>query len=83
MIFTRILVAASLVTMLSTAAFAQAAAPATAPAAPAMAPAAAAAPMDKMAISKACSSEADTQKLKGKARKSFRSKCKMQKMKGM
>jgi outer membrane lipoprotein-sorting protein len=45
-----------------------------APAAP-MAPAAAAPATDKMAKSKECSAEADKQGLHGKARKSFRSKC--------
>ncbi len=82
MTFTRTLLAASLAAgmVLSGAAFAQT----TPPAAPAAAPAAAAAPaMDKKAISKACSDEATQQGLHGKARKTFRSKCKMQKMKGM
>ena len=39
--------------------------------------------MDKKAISKECSTEADSKGLKGKPRKAFRSKCKMGKMKGM
>ena len=34
------------------------------------------APMDKAAISKACSQQADAKGLKGKARKHFRAKCK-------
>jgi hypothetical protein len=50
-------------------------APAAQPAAPAAAPATGAA-TDKKAISKACSQQADTQGLKGKARKKFRSACK-------
>ena len=84
MTFTRMLVAASLAVMVSGAACAQTAAPAPAPAAPAMtAPAAPAMAMDKKAVSKACSTEADQKGLKGKPRKSFRSKCKMEKMKGM
>lgn len=62
------------------AAFAQTPAPATAPPA---APAATAPAMDKQAISKACSAEADKQLLKGKARKTYRSKCKHDKMKAM
>lgn len=33
--------------------------------------------MDKTAISKACSQQADAKNLHGKARKEFRSKCKM------
>jgi hypothetical protein len=33
--------------------------------------------MDKTAVSKACSQQADAQNLHGKARKQFRSKCKM------
>ena len=85
MTFTRTLVAASLALMLSGTAFAQtppAAAPA-APAAPAAAAPAMAPAMDKKAISKACSDEADQKGLKGKPRKSFRSKCKAEKMKGM
>ncbi len=84
MTFMRTLVAASLAMMLSGTAFAQTT-PA-APAAPAMAPAAAPAmapAMDKKAVSKACSTEADQKGLKGKPRKAFRSKCKMEKMKGM
>jgi psiF repeat len=44
---------------------------ATAPAAKSTAPT-----MDKAAISKACSQQADEKGLKGKARKHFRSKCK-------
>ena len=47
-------------------------APAAAPAAPAAAPATGA----KSAVSKACSDQANTQGLKGKARKKFRSACK-------
>jgi hypothetical protein len=48
------------------------------PAAPAAAPAPAPAmKMDKKAISKQCSDQADAQSLHGKARKTFRSKCKM------
>lgn len=62
------------------AAFAQTPAPAASPPAPATAPAPA---MDKQAISKACSAEADKQMMKGKARKAFRSKCKHEKMKAM
>ena len=51
--------------------------PAAAPAAPAAtAPAMGAASMDKKAKSKECSMEADKQGLHGKARKTFRSKCK-------
>lgn len=64
----------------SSAAFAQTPAPAATPAAAAPAPAPA---MDKQAISKACSAEADKQLLKGKARKAFRSKCKHEKKQAM
>lgn len=64
--------------LMAGAAFAQTTPPATSPA-----PAAAAPAMDKQAVSKACSAEADKQLLKGKARKSFRSKCKHDKMKAM
>ena len=53
--------------------FAQTTTPATP--APAAAAPAAAAPMTKAQISKACSAAADTQKLHGKARKTFRSDC--------
>ena len=60
------------------AASAQTAAPAAAPAA--AAPAAMAPAMDKKAKSKKCSMEADKQGLHGKARKTFRSKCKSGKM---
>ena len=55
--------------------FAQTTAPAPAPA-PAAAPAAAPATGAKSAVSKACSDQANTQGLKGKARKKFRSACK-------
>lgn len=76
--------------LISGASLAQTPAPA-APAAPAAAPAPAGAPapapmaagMDKKAISKACSDDADKQGLKGKSRKAFRSKCKHDKMKAM
>lgn len=70
--------------LISGATLAQTPAPAT-PAAPAAAPAPApmAAGMDKKAISKACSDDADKQGLKGKPRKTFRSKCKHDKMKAM
>jgi hypothetical protein len=51
-------------------AFAEDAAP------PAKAPAAKMSATDKKAISKACSDQANTQKLHGKARKEFRSACK-------
>jgi hypothetical protein len=57
---------------------AQTAAPA-APAAQSAAPApakAGSAKMDKAAISKECSQQADAQHLHGKSRKEFRSKCK-------
>ena len=50
-------------------------APTPAPAAQPAAPATGAA-TDKKAISKACSDQANTQGLKGKARKKFRSVCK-------
>jgi hypothetical protein len=53
----------ALVALLSTASFAQS--PAAAPAA-----------MDKKAISKACSDQADAKKLHGKDRKTFRAACK-------
>lgn len=79
------LMTGAMATLLFTgAAFAQAApaAPATPPAAAAPAPMAAGG-MDKKAISKACSDEATQQGLHGKARKTYRSKCKMTKMKGM
>jgi uncharacterized protein involved in copper resistance len=49
--------------------------PAAQPAAPAAAPATGAT-MDKHAISKSCSDQANAQGLKGKARKKFRSACK-------
>lgn len=62
---------------------APAAAPAPAAAAPAPAPAPMAAGMDKKAISKACSDDADKQGLKGKPRRAFRSKCRHDKMKAM
>jgi len=70
--------AGSIFGLIASGAIAQTAAPAakTAPApAPKMAPAPAAA-KDKAAISKACSAQADAQNLHGKARKTFRSKCK-------
>ncbi len=85
MTLSKILSAGALASLLiSGAAFAQTPpAPAT-PAAPAAAaPAAPAMKMDKKAISKACSDEATKQNLHGKARKSFRSKCKAEKAKGM
>ena len=88
MTFAKTMIAGALAgLMLSGAAFAQTT-PAPAAAAPAtMAPAPmAAAPamgMDKKAVSKACSDDATKQGLHGKARKTFRSKCKMEKMKGM
>lgn len=76
---TRMLAAGLAALLLSGAALAQ-----TTPAAPAPA---AAAPMtaapastDKQAKSKMCSEEADKQGLHGKARKTFRSKCKTGKM---
>jgi hypothetical protein len=56
------------------AALAQTPPPAAAPTAGAAAPAAGA--MDKKAISKACSDQAEAQGLHGKARKKFRNKCK-------
>ena len=68
-------------TLAQTPAPAAPAAPAAAPAEPAAAPMAAG--MDKKAISKACSDDADKQGLKGKPRKAFRSKCKHDKMKAM
>jgi hypothetical protein len=49
---------------------------ATTPAPATPAPAATGGKMDKTAISKACSQQADAQGLHGKARKSFRNKCK-------
>jgi hypothetical protein len=82
MTFPRMLLATCLATslMMSGAGFAQT----TTPAAPAAAAPASAAPaMDKKAISKACSDEATQQGLHGKARKTFRSKCKAQKMKSV
>ena len=65
--------------LLCGAATAQGTPPATSPAAaPMTAPTAApmAAGMDKKALSKECSTKADQQGLRGKARKHFRSKCK-------
>lgn len=68
----KIMVAATVAALLlASTASAQTAAPAPAATAPAAAPT-----NDKMAKSKECSAEADKQGLHGKARKSFRSKCK-------
>lgn len=62
-------------TLSASVAFAQTPAPSSAmPAAPATPMAAPA--MGKKAVSKECSMQADAQKLHGKARKTFRSKCK-------
>lgn len=81
MTFTRLLATAGLAALLlSQTALAQTATPAPS-AAPAMtAPMAAPMSMDKQNKSKMCSDEADKQGLHGKARKTFRSKCKSGKM---
>jgi psiF repeat len=61
-------------------AFAQTPAPAAAAKPAAAAPAGDMGKMDKAAMSKKCSADADAKGLHGKARKEFRSKCKAGKM---
>lgn len=66
--------------MLSSAALAQTTTPAPATGTAPAAMSAASSGMDKSAMSKACSDEANQKGLRGKARKTFRSKCKKEKM---
>lgn len=77
---TQMLTAGLAAFLLSGAALAQTPPAAPAPATTAAPAAAAPMSMDKQAKSKMCSAEADKQGLHGKARKTFRSKCKSGKM---